>query len=155
MRVMDAKAVLDTMPQEKSILCQVVDQSGNAFNYDFEFHNVEPSWMVQLRVHHKELVDLYDIRREGMPAQAAKFNELADLVMTAMMGETLSTSYGQRGDSYNWEFQSTRYRISVTFYSGTFSCIGVGDDRKDSNIFRTTTPKDVFTFVLRYLKGVV
>lgn len=54
---------LKTLPTDKPILCQVVDQKGNAFMCDFEFNNIERSWMIQLRVSHPELVDLYDIKK--------------------------------------------------------------------------------------------
>jgi hypothetical protein len=55
--------LLKKLPQEKSILCQVVDQSSHAFNCQFEFNDIEKSWMIQLRVFHEQLVDLYNLEK--------------------------------------------------------------------------------------------
>jgi len=50
-----------TLPQCKSIVCQVVgqDKSG-AWNMGFEFSDVPSSWMVQLKVEHPALITLSD-----------------------------------------------------------------------------------------------
>jgi len=56
--------VLKKLPQDKSILCQVVDESGNAFNCQFELIDIKDSWMIQLRVFHPELKDLYNLKRD-------------------------------------------------------------------------------------------
>ncbi|BAS04996.1 hypothetical protein [Ralstonia phage RSF1] len=52
------------LPQDKHILCQVVDEKGQAFQMFFEFNDVPSSWMIQLRVSHPELKDLYNIKRD-------------------------------------------------------------------------------------------
>lgn len=56
--------VLKKLPQDKTILCQVVDEKGQAFQMFYEFNDVENSWMIQLRVSHPELKDLYNIKRD-------------------------------------------------------------------------------------------
>lgn len=59
----DIKKIMDTLPQDKHILCQVVDEKGQAFQMFFEFHDT--NWnMIQLRVSHPELKDLYNIKRD-------------------------------------------------------------------------------------------
>ena len=55
--------VLKNLPQDKSVLCQVVDQSGHAFNCQFELNDIPNSWMIQLRVFHDELKDLYNLEK--------------------------------------------------------------------------------------------
>ncbi|BAQ02725.1 hypothetical protein AVU38_gp197 [Ralstonia phage RSL2] len=53
------------LPQDKHILCQVVDEKGQAFNMFFEFKEIPNNWdMIQLRVSHPELKDLYNIKRD-------------------------------------------------------------------------------------------
>jgi len=61
MNPIQLKAALDKLPEQKTILCQMVDRSGHAFNAHFDLIDVQDSWMIQLRVSHPELVDLYDI----------------------------------------------------------------------------------------------
>lgn len=65
MTPVDIKALMDKLPQDRHILCQVVDQKGQAFNMFFEFKEVPNNRdMIQLRVYHPELTDLYDIKRD-------------------------------------------------------------------------------------------
>ena len=50
---------LQGLPQDKSIMCQVIPAKGpGAWNMHFDFHDVPNSWMVQLAVHHPELQEL-------------------------------------------------------------------------------------------------
>jgi hypothetical protein len=63
MKPSDIKKIMDTLPQDKDIICQVVDEKGQAFNMFFEFNDLGKSRMIQLRVHHPDLKDLYNIKR--------------------------------------------------------------------------------------------
>lgn len=50
---------LKTLPQECSVMCQVVGQETGAWNMNFDVLNVQQSdWMVQLRVSHPTLKKL-------------------------------------------------------------------------------------------------
>lgn len=49
---------LRELPQDKDIVCQVVGQKSGAWNMQFDFHDIETSWMVTLRVSHPDLNDL-------------------------------------------------------------------------------------------------
>jgi len=59
---------LQKLPQDKSIMCQVIPaQGGGAWNMHFDFHDVPDSWMVQLAVHHRELVTLPPLSAPAQP----------------------------------------------------------------------------------------
>lgn len=64
MMVPELMEILSKLPQDKSILCQLVDEKGQAFQLDFEFKDNPKSWMIQLRVSHPELKDIYNITRD-------------------------------------------------------------------------------------------
>ena len=49
---------LQLLPQDKSIVCQVVGQESGAWNMGFEFNDIPDSWMIQLRVEHPRLEKL-------------------------------------------------------------------------------------------------
>lgn len=62
MKVSELIEKLKTLPQDKSIICQVVPSEGSgAWMMHFDFHDVSTSWMVQLRVSHTDLKVLPDI----------------------------------------------------------------------------------------------
>lgn len=67
MRVSEFIEKLKTLPQDKSILCQVVGTEGNgAWNMQFDIVDIpEMSWAVQLRVSHPDLKALPDINFGG------------------------------------------------------------------------------------------
>ena len=50
--------ILQEMPQEKPIVCQVVGQESGAWQMGFELNNINDSWMVQLKVEHPALKNL-------------------------------------------------------------------------------------------------
>jgi len=57
MKVSQLMERLQELPQERTVMCQLVaeDEPG-AWNMFFEFENVDSSdWLVQLRVYHPEL----------------------------------------------------------------------------------------------------
>jgi len=61
MIVSELIAQLLTLPQGKSIVCQIVSQDKvGAWNMGFEFSDVPSSWMVQLKVEHPALITLPD-----------------------------------------------------------------------------------------------
>ena len=50
---------LESLPQDRTVLCQVVGQETGAWNMYFEFNVIEASdWIVQLKVFHPTLVKL-------------------------------------------------------------------------------------------------
>ena len=56
MKVSELIEKLKTLPQERSVVCQVVGQEEGAWNMDFEFSNIEHSdWMVGLKISHPRL----------------------------------------------------------------------------------------------------
>lgn len=59
MKVSELIEKLQELPQDRSVLCQVVGQESGAWNMEFDVLNVEQSdWMVRLRVYHPNLKDL-------------------------------------------------------------------------------------------------
>lgn len=49
---------LKTLPQDKSILCQVVGQKSGAWSMPYTFVDIPDSSFIQLRVEHQQLVHL-------------------------------------------------------------------------------------------------
>lgn len=50
---------LEQLPQDKSVLCQVVGVDGpEAWNMSFKVSDIETSWMVQFKVFHPNLKHL-------------------------------------------------------------------------------------------------
>ena len=59
MKVSELIEKLQGMPQDKTVLCQVVPQEPpGAWNMQFDVADIATSWMVQLRVFHPELKKL-------------------------------------------------------------------------------------------------
>jgi len=58
MIVKDLIKLLETLPQEKSITCQVVGQESGVWMMGFEFTDIKDSWMVNLKVDHPRLKKL-------------------------------------------------------------------------------------------------
>ena len=59
MKVKELIAALEDLPQDRSIICQVVGQDSGAWNMEFSVNNIESSdWAVHLRVSHPDLIDL-------------------------------------------------------------------------------------------------
>lgn len=59
LKVKDLIKELEKLPQDRSVLCQVVGTEDGAWNMQFEFKNVEHSdWTVQLKVSHPGLKKL-------------------------------------------------------------------------------------------------
>jgi hypothetical protein len=59
MTIRELIAELSKLPQDRSIICQVVGQDAGAWNMEFDFKSIERSdWAVQLRVSHPELINL-------------------------------------------------------------------------------------------------
>jgi len=55
----EAIKILEELPENKSIACQVVGQNSGAWSMEFEFIDVKHSdWMIQLRITHPNLIDL-------------------------------------------------------------------------------------------------
>lgn len=61
----DVIELMKKLPQDRHFLCQLVDEKGQAFNMFFEFNEIPNCRdMLQLRVFHPELKDLYNITRD-------------------------------------------------------------------------------------------
>lgn len=67
MKVSELIELLKQLPQDRTILCQVVEQDGpNAWNMCWSIENVENSdWIVQLRVEHPDLRMLPEFPEES------------------------------------------------------------------------------------------
>ena len=55
MKVSELIEQLQVLPQDKSVLCQVVGQDSGVWNMEFELNNIKDSWMVHLKVEHRKL----------------------------------------------------------------------------------------------------
>jgi len=66
MKVKDLIEKLKELPQEKSVMCQVVGTSNTtAWNMFFEFQDVKDSdWLVQLRVSHPTIKVLPEVKEQ-------------------------------------------------------------------------------------------
>ena len=59
MKVSELIEKLKELPQDKSVVCQVVGQESGAWNMQFEVNNITTSdWMCCIRVSHPDLIDL-------------------------------------------------------------------------------------------------
>ena len=58
MIVKDLISELEKLPQDKSIVCQVVGKESGAWNMEFELNDIPDSWMIQLKVSHRQLLNL-------------------------------------------------------------------------------------------------
>lgn len=56
------KLLLDELPQDKHIICQVVDEHGKAWNMFYTFEDDRQGSYIQLRVYHPDLKSLPDIK---------------------------------------------------------------------------------------------
>lgn len=65
MLVEQAIEKLNTLSKEKSIVCQVVDEQGRAWNMYFEILDVPNSSFIQLKVFHPDLKELPSIEFGG------------------------------------------------------------------------------------------
>ena len=70
MNVYELITELKKCKPEKTVLCQVTDQSGKAWNMHFEINDIVDSWMVQLRVFHPELEELPEMKKPPLDSQA-------------------------------------------------------------------------------------
>ena len=61
MRVSEVIERLQTLPQDKVVLCQVVAEDGKTWNCFYEFNDVKDSdWLCQLRISHPQIATLSD-----------------------------------------------------------------------------------------------
>ncbi len=58
MIVKDFIKILEEMPQDKSVTCQVVAENGDVCNCGFDVTNIKNSWMVNIKVSHPQLTHL-------------------------------------------------------------------------------------------------
>jgi hypothetical protein len=59
----DLIKILEQLPADKEICCQVVDKKGNAFNCHYEFQDIPKASLIALTVSHPQLEDLYDLKK--------------------------------------------------------------------------------------------
>ena len=62
MKVSELVQKLQALPQDRDVICQVVDTKGGAWNMYFEFNVIGNSdWLVQLRVSHPDFPDFREL----------------------------------------------------------------------------------------------
>lgn len=96
--------ILEGLPQDKPILCQIIDQKGNAFGGEFSLQDVPTSWMNHLAITHRELVDLYNIKHaaECRVDNPPEYQTLTYVLRNVVnrVPESVSFSLGREPDRY-------------------------------------------------------